>query len=93
MIDFFGMRFSEKGMEPDPKKIEALQNAEAPCNLSELMSFLGMTNYSARFIKWKWTEVHQGCFEELKASLQNDNVLGCFQDTATTKLIVDLPPV
>ena len=36
--------------------------------------------------------MHQGCFEELKASLQNDNVLGCFQVTAKTKLIVDASP-
>ena len=50
-IDFFGMRFSEKGMEPDPRKIEALQQADAPSNVSKLKSFLGMANYSTCFIE------------------------------------------
>ena len=45
------MRFSEKGMEPDPNKIEALQKAETPINVSGLRSFLGMANYSSRIIE------------------------------------------
>ena len=45
------MRFSSKGMEPDPCKIEALKNAKPPANVSELKSFLGMTNYSSQFIR------------------------------------------
>ena len=43
------MRFSEKGMEPGPNKIEALQ--KHPGNVSELRSFLGMANYSSRFME------------------------------------------
>ena len=50
VIDFFGMRFSSAGMEPDPKKIKALTSAEPLKNVSELKSFLGMTNYSSQFI-------------------------------------------
>ena len=48
---FYGMRFSVHGMEPDPKKIEAIEMAAPPTNVSELRSFLGMTNYSINFIK------------------------------------------
>ena len=51
VIDFFRMRFSEKVMGPDPNKIEALQKAETPSNVSELRSFLGMADYSSRFIE------------------------------------------
>ena len=51
VIDFYGMRFSENGMEPNPEKVEALKNAEPPTNVTELKSFLGMTNYSNQFIK------------------------------------------
>ena len=50
-IEFFGLTFSAKGVSPDPKKIEAIANVERPENVSALKSFLGMTNYCARFIK------------------------------------------
>ena len=43
--------FSQHGMEADPMKIEAIKMAEPPANVSELKSFLGMTNYSSQFIK------------------------------------------
>ncbi|CAB3999152.1 Hypothetical predicted protein [Paramuricea clavata] len=36
------------GIRPDPEK--AIQSLSAPRNLSQLRSFLGMTNYSAQFI-------------------------------------------
>ena len=45
------MRFSSAGMEPDPMKVDAIEKAEPPANVSELKSFLGMTNYSCRFIR------------------------------------------
>ena len=44
------MIFSARGMSPDPKKIEAIQNAGAPTSVSEVRSLLGMTNYVSRFI-------------------------------------------
>ena len=40
VINFFGVRFSEFGMSPDPSKVETLRQAETPTNLSELRSFL-----------------------------------------------------
>ena len=51
IIDFYAMRFSQHGMGADPMKIEAIKMAEPPANVSELKSFLGMTNYSSQFIK------------------------------------------
>ena len=50
-IDFFGQVFSEKGMSPDPKKVNAIKNAEAPKSQSEVRSFLGLTNYCSRFLQ------------------------------------------
>ncbi|XP_033114342.1 uncharacterized mitochondrial protein AtMg00860-like, partial [Anneissia japonica] len=44
------MVFSEAGIELDPKKVEAIVSMKAPCNVSEVRSLLGMTNYCARFI-------------------------------------------
>ena len=50
-VKFFGLRFSENGIHPDPEKVNSLRNADAPKDKSELRSFLGMSNFSARFIK------------------------------------------
>ncbi|XP_053380302.1 uncharacterized protein K02A2.6-like [Mercenaria mercenaria] len=49
-IEFFGYVFSEDGISADPKKCEAIKNAQAPTNVSEVRSFLAMTNYVSRFI-------------------------------------------
>ena len=49
-LEFFGFIFSDQGIAPAPSKIQALQNAAAPTNPSEVRSFLGMAQYSARFI-------------------------------------------
>ena len=49
-IKFFGLIFNNRGVKPDPTKVDALRNAEAPSSKKELKSFLGMTNFSAGFI-------------------------------------------
>ncbi len=49
-LSFFGVIFSEDVGKPDPKKIEDLVNAPIPNNASEVRSFLGMANFSAKFI-------------------------------------------
>ena len=47
-ISFFGLVFSAEGVSPDTRKVDAIKNASPP---KEERSFLGMTNYCARFIK------------------------------------------
>ena len=49
-LSFFGQIFSAKGTQPDPARISDLQNAPIPQNVHEVRSFLGMTNYSSRYI-------------------------------------------
>ena len=49
-IAFYGHIFSAEGVSPDPEKIKALQDAKKPENASGVRSFLGMAQYSARFI-------------------------------------------
>ena len=49
-ITFFGVVFSDKGISPDPVKVEAIKEASRPKNVNELRSFLGMTSYCSRFI-------------------------------------------
>ena len=50
-IEFFGLIFSGEGVSPDPKKVADLHRAAEPKNASEVRSFLGMAQYSARYIK------------------------------------------
>ena len=40
----------EDGVSPDPKKVEDLKKSPEPKNVSEVISFLGMAQYSVRFI-------------------------------------------
>ena len=42
--EFFGMVFSADGMAPDPAKVEAIKQAEAPTSVSDVRSLLGMIN-------------------------------------------------
>jgi hypothetical protein len=50
-IEFFGHIFSQGGLSPDPQKVQALKDTSEPRNASEVRSFIGMAQYSARFIK------------------------------------------
>ena len=49
-IPFWGMIITGDGVRPDPRKVEALQNASRPETKSELMSFLCMLQANAEFI-------------------------------------------
>ena len=50
-VEFFGMVFSADGMSPDPAKVVAIKQAEAPTSVTDVRSLLGMTNYVSRFIR------------------------------------------
>jgi hypothetical protein len=47
---FLGSIVHEKGIEIDPKKIEAIQSVKAPTCKKDLQKFLGKVNYLRRFI-------------------------------------------
>ena len=47
-LEFFGLVFTEKGISPDPKKVDAFVNTKQPTTVSEVR---GMANYSSKFIK------------------------------------------
>ena len=59
--------FSEKGMKPDPEKIQEIRETPAPQNKNALQSFLGLTNYMKRFIHEYSTQAHH-----LRELLQED---------------------
>ena len=47
---FMGMLLSEKGIGPTEERVRAILEAREPENITELRSFLGLANYSSRFI-------------------------------------------
>ena len=47
---FLGFIIHEKGIEIDPKRIEAMKRVEAPTCKKDLQNFLGKVNYLRRFI-------------------------------------------
>ena len=49
-ISFFGFVFSEKGISPDPMKVESIEKAFPPTTTHAVRSFLGMATYCAKFI-------------------------------------------
>jgi exodeoxyribonuclease III len=50
-FDFLGHRISADGVSCDPKKADALKNAERPKGIKQLRSFLGSASYFRKFIK------------------------------------------
>jgi len=45
-----GILLSEKGIGPTEERVRALQEARKPETASDVRSFLGLANYSSRFI-------------------------------------------
>ena len=50
-ITYLGHIFSSKGIETDPKKVEAVKNWTIPKTVRDVRSFLGFTNHYRRFIR------------------------------------------
>ena len=48
-VSYFGHVLSDEGVQPDPKKVAAIQEMEPPRNKQELETLLGMVNYLAKF--------------------------------------------
>ena len=50
-IAYLGHIASSRGIETDPKKVEAVRSWAVPKTVTDVRSFLGFTNYYRRFIK------------------------------------------
>ena len=48
-VSFYGYVWSDQGISPDPKKIQALKHMEFPPDKETMRSFLGMINYLDRY--------------------------------------------
>jgi hypothetical protein len=50
-VEFFGYVFSKEGISSDPKKINAIKNAEPPKNAAEIRSLLGRAKCPGSFLR------------------------------------------
>ena len=49
-VKYMGHILSKQGISPVKSKLEAIQQAPRPADVSQLRSFLGMINYYSKFI-------------------------------------------
>ena len=49
-FSFLGVLIDEKGISPDPGKVEAITQFQAPSKVSEVRRFLGMFNQVSKFV-------------------------------------------
>ena len=47
---FFGHKFTERGVEPDARKVESVKNFPTPKTVKQLKSFVGLVGYYRKFI-------------------------------------------
>ena len=57
-VIYFGLRFSERGIQPTDEKVKAIRDAPTPRNVTELRSFLGMLAALSNFIPKLSTLAH-----------------------------------
>ena len=49
-VTYLGHRIDANGLHPVKKKLEAVQRAPKPCNVSELKSYMGLLTYYGKFL-------------------------------------------
>ena len=49
-VDYLGHTISQEGLRTSDEKVEAILQAPAPANVTELRSFLGLVNYYGKFL-------------------------------------------
>ncbi|XP_052327850.1 uncharacterized protein K02A2.6-like [Oncorhynchus keta] len=57
-VEYLGYKIDAQGLHPTNSKVEAIVNAPAPTNISELRSFLGLLNYYGKFVANLSTLLH-----------------------------------
>ena len=98
---FMGMLLSETGTGPTEDRVKAVLEAGEPTSTTEVRSFLGLANYSSRFIPHFSTLSEplrrltrkETPFNFLKQKMAEACTLAYFDKNAPTKIITDASPV
>ena len=106
-VKYMGHILSKQGISLVKSKLEAIQQAPRPADVSQLRSFLGMINYYSKFIpdfssklhplyellsKWFWSESCEAAFLWAKEVLSSDQVLVHYDPSKPLVLSVDAGP-
>uniref|UniRef100_A0A8C5Q8I3 ribonuclease H n=1 Tax=Leptobrachium leishanense TaxID=445787 RepID=A0A8C5Q8I3_9ANUR len=86
-VNFLGHEVTSEGLNPQRKKVEAVMKSRTPTNISELRSFLGMMNYSRKFIE-NYAEICKPLLTLLKKDVKW--IWGETQEQAMTELKIKL---
>ena len=57
-LEYLGYWINAEGVHTAPSKLQAIQQAPAPRNVTELRAFLGLLNYYGKFIPNLSTMIH-----------------------------------
>ena len=76
-IPFFGVILSHKGIQPDSNKLNFLENASPPKDMTYSSRFIEIFSEKTAILrqllkedrKYIWTDTHQKCFENSKYEL------------------------
>ena len=82
-VPFFGQVLTFRGLQPDPCKVDVIQQWPTPTCVLKLQSFLGSVNYLCKFVPYL-SDLHQPLQELLK--LSNEFVWTQVHDTAFSQL-------
>ncbi|UYV83435.1 K02A2.6-like [Cordylochernes scorpioides] len=83
-LEYLGHKIAKEGLQPLPSKVEAIQGAPSPTNLTELRAFLGLLTYYSRFIPnmsstlaplYNLLKNEQKAFKDIKEKLVQSTLL------------------
>ena len=92
-------------MGPTEEKVKAIRETEAPTNVAELRSFLGLVSFSSWFLpdfattaepqgtKWHWGREKNEAFKALKKQLAEASMMAFYDKEAPTEVVTDASPV
>ena len=100
-VVYLGDQIDSEGLHPVAEKVEVVQEAPAPQNVSELKSYLGLLTYYSRFLPnlsslllkhnepWHWTSRQKKAFERSKELLLSSQLLVHFDPNLEIHLACD----
>lgn len=91
-IVFLGHKISEKGIEPNPEKIEVVKNFPLPKSVKEIKSYLGMIGYYRKFIPnfSKLTKpMTKYLKKDIKLNIHDQEYIDAFQ--ASRNILINYP--
>ncbi|UYV65228.1 K02A2.6-like [Cordylochernes scorpioides] len=88
-IKFPGHLITERGVLPDPNKVQAIREFPSPSSISEVRRFLGMVNFTVKRNDWRWDSAQEEAFEKVNKLLSTSPTLTLFDPNLPTTVSAD----